>query len=88
MRRVEAKEIPPTATISNPVTLEGTLIMVGALEKEEGGEALPVDLHPRGEIDPFVIECKTAPFDQFLEGDFTMDMEMPVESFVDGLQAT
>ena len=88
MWRVDAKEKSPTATISNPVTLEGTLIMVGALEKEEGGEALPVDLHPGGEIDPFVIKDETAPFDQFLEGDFTIDMEMPVESFVDGLQAT
>ena len=60
-------------------------IMVGALEKEEGGEILPGERLTGGERDRLVIDLETTLIHQFLNGSAAIIPEMPVKLPVDAL---
>jgi hypothetical protein len=62
--------------------------MVSLLEQEQGGVFLPGQVFRRGELNAIPCDHKAAPFNEFVEGGLTIDVEMPMELLVDGLQVT
>jgi hypothetical protein len=60
--------------------------MIGLLEQDQGGVFLPGQLFRRGEKHAVPGDLKAAAFDEFSQGRLSIDIEMPMELFVDGLQ--
>ena len=62
--------------------------MESLLEQEQGGVFLPSQVFRGGELNTIPFNHKTALFDKFIQGRLAIEIEMPMELFVDGLHVT
>jgi hypothetical protein len=80
------EEDTPAATFQVLFPSDGPAGMIGLLEQDQVGVFLPGQLFRRGEKHAIPGDLKAAAFDEFRQAGFTINIEMPMELFVDGLQ--
>ena len=84
----KTEEVAPAATFQVCFPPDGPTGMVGLLEQEQGGVFLPGQFFRRGKLNAIPGDLKAAPFDEFVQGRLAINIEMPMELLVDGLQVT
>ena len=86
--RRQTVEEAPAATFDVGFPLDGPAGMESLLEQEQGGEFLPSQVFRGEELNTIPLNHKAATFEKFIQSRLGIDIEMPMELLVDGLQVT